>query len=397
MRKSLSMRQSFLKKKRNFNPRMKKRDFIKYGLVSTGGFFASLPPLRALDSISQNYPDMKTKEGKIEARYVIDTPKGLRCLICPNECTLNEGELSDCKNRRVIDGRLYALGYANPCAIHVDPVEKKPLMHYHPGMPTLSIGTAGCTFSCLNCQNWEISQASPEDTQNIEASPQSIVDTARNNGYPAIAYTYTEPISFFEFMYDTAVLARKDGIRNIMISNGYINPKPLKDLTPYLDAANIDLKVFDDETYQQLTGGKLDPVLKTIEYLKEKNVWLEITNLIIPDWTDDMDTISKMCKWLVSNKLSNTPLHFSRFHAAHKLNKLRSTPLKSLLKAREIAKDAGIQYVYIGNVPEIDGENTECHSCGRLVVERKGFSVISNEIKHGKCPECSTVIPGAWY
>ncbi len=375
---------------------MNKRDFIKYSLVGAGGIYINNSPLRAFSKVSSNFNTMKQAQTKIEARYVIETPKGLRCLICPNECTLEEGELSDCKNRRVIDGKLYALGYSNPCALHADPVEKKPLMHYYPGMPTLSLGTAGCTFTCLNCQNWEISQASPEETRNLEASPKQIVETAKFNGHPAIAYTYTEPISFFEYMYDTAVAARKAGLRNIMISNGYINPLPLKDLTPYLDAANIDLKIFDDETYQQLTGGRLNPVLDTIKYLKKNGVWLEITNLIIPDWTDDMDTISRMCDWLVSNNLADTPLHFSRFHAAYKLENLRSTPLKALLEAREIAIKAGIQYVYIGNVPETDGENTFCHKCKKLLVKREGYKVISNDLADGHCPECSTLIPGIW-
>lgn len=374
---------------------MKKRDFIKYSAASLGGFFC-LPGLESLSAIYQNVRVMNHEDKKVEARYVIETPKGLRCLICPNECTLKDGELSDCKNRRVIDGKLYTLGYANPCALHADPVEKKPFMHYYPGMQTLSFGTAGCTFNCLNCQNWEISQSSPEDTRNIEASPANIVQTAIESRYPAIAYTYTEPISFFEFMYDTAVLAKKEGIRNLMISNGYINPKPLKDLTPYLDAANIDLKIFDDEVYQQLTGGRLDPVLKTIKYLKENGVWIEITNLIIPDWTDDMEAIEKMCKWLASNGLKDTPLHFSRFHAAYKLKNLRSTPLKSLLKAREIAQEAGIQYVYIGNVPEVEGENTVCHNCKTLLVKRQGYLVASNNIQNGHCPECSAKIPGVW-
>ena len=375
---------------------MKKRDFIKYSLMGTGGVLFTPSPLAALSSFYKGKNSIMDSSKRIEARYVIETPKGLRCLICPNECTLKEGELSECKNRKVIDGKLYALGYGTPCAIHADPIEKKPLMHFYPTMQTLSFGVAGCTFTCLNCQNSEISQVSPEETQNIEASPQSIVQTAVENGYPAIAYTYTEPISFFEFTYDTAVLARKAGIKNILISNGYINPKPLKELTPFIDAANIDLKVFDDEVYQQLTGGKLEPVLNTINYLKKNNVWLEITNLIIPGWTDDMDTIKKMCKWLASNKLQDTPLHFSRFHAAYKLNKVKSTPLKSLIKAREIALNEGIKYVYIGNVPEIDGENTLCHNCEKVLIQRQGFHVVSNELKNSECPACGTKIPGVW-
>ncbi len=375
---------------------MKKREFLKYGLACTGGLYMDIPPLSALHSIYKMGKTMNDVNSRIEARYVIETPKGLRCLICPNECTLKEGELSDCKNRRVIDGKLYALGYGSPCAIHADPVEKKPLLHYYPGMPTLSFGVAGCTFICLNCQNSEISQHSPEETQNIDASPEKIVQTAVENAYPAIAYTYTEPISFFEFTYDTAVLAKKAGIRNIIISNGYVNPKPLKDLAPFIDAANIDLKIFDDETYQRLTGGKLDPVLKTINYLKENNVWLEITNLVIPDWTDDMDTIKQMCKWLVSNNLKDTPLHFSRFHPAYKLNNVKSTPLKSLLEARDIARDAGIEYVYVGNVPEIEGENTYCPNCNTMLIQRQGYKVVANMLVNDSCPKCSNKIPGKW-
>ena len=374
---------------------MKKRDFIKLTTLGMGGFCVNLRSAGAvINALGED--KMSKVKNKIEARYVIETPKGLRCLICPNECTLKEGELSDCKNRKVIDGKLYSLGYGNPCAINVDPVEKKPLLHYHPGMRTLSFGTAGCTFNCLNCQNWEISQASPEETQNIDALPGNIVLTAVENMYPSISYTYTEPISFFEFMYDTAFQAKKKNIRNIMISNGYINPKPLQELSPLIDAANIDLKIFDDEVYQQLTGGKLKPVLDTIKYLNDNNVWLEVTNLVIPDWTDDMEAIRRMCSWMASNGLENTPLHFSRFHAAYKLKTLKSTPLKSLLKARDIALEEGIRYVYIGNVPEIEGEHTSCHNCNSTLIKRQGYQILSNRLKDGKCPDCSAKIPGVW-
>ncbi len=244
------------------------------------------------DHMSQDQPAYK------EASYVIQTPKGLRCLICPNECTLKEGEVSDCHNRKVIQGKLYSTAYGNPCALHVDPVEKKPLVHYYPGMRTFSVGTAGCNFSCLNCQNWEISQVSPGDLRSHQASPEELLATAKQYQCPAIAYTYTEPTSFFEYMFDTAMLASKAGIKNIMISNGFINPKPLDDLIPYLDAANIDLKAFNSETYMQLTGGDLEPVLDTLLTLKSKEKWIEITNLIIPGWTDDLDMIKKMCRSL---------------------------------------------------------------------------------------------------
>ncbi len=331
-----------------------------------------------------------------EARYVLQTPKGLRCLICPNQCTLVEGELSKCNNRKVIDGKLYTLAYNHPCAIHIDPVEKKPLFHYKPGIMTFSLGTAGCNFSCLNCQNSEISQKSPEQIKSYLVSPKSLVEAAINENCPTIAYTYTEPISYFEYMLDTAKLARESGIDNLMISNGYINEKPLLELVPYLDAANIDLKVFDDLTYQRLTGGKLAPVLKTLEILKENKVWIEITNLIIPEWSDDLGLIDKMCKWLSRNGFEDYPLHFSRFHPTYKLNHLSSTPLKVLLEARSIAREHGIKHVYIGNVPEIDGENTSCSKCNEILIKRKGFRVLSNIIKNNSCPYCNTPINGVW-
>jgi len=376
---------------------MKKRKFIKQmgvlgaSLYSTSTVFGrNYQFTNSTDHMSQDQPAYK------EASYVIQTPKGLRCLICPNECTLKEGEVSDCHNRKVIQGKLYSTAYGNPCALHVDPVEKKPLVHYYPGMRTFSVGTAGCNFSCLNCQNWEISQVSPGDLRSHQASPEELLATAKQYQCPAIAYTYTEPTSFFEYMFDTAMLASKAGIKNIMISNGFINPKPLDDLIPYLDAANIDLKAFNSETYMQLTGGDLEPVLDTLLTLKSKEKWIEITNLIIPGWTDDLDMIKKMCRWLSRKGFADHPLHFSRFHPAHKLKHVKSTPLKTLLAARKIALDAGLRYVYIGNVPEIAGENTACHACKELLVQRSGYTIQSNTIKDGCCPSCANEIPGHW-
>ena len=344
----------------------------------------------------KNDSAMKITSDLKEAKYVIETPKGLRCLICPNECTLKEGELSECHNRRVIDGKLYTLAYNYPCAIHIDPIEKKPLFHFKPGVRALSVGTAGCNFSCLNCQNSEISQVSPKDIRSYRASPQELVEAAEKEMCPAIAYTYTEPTSYFEYMLDTAKLARKAGIRNLMISNGYINEKPLLELVPYLDAANIDLKVFDDSRYQKLTGGTLEPVLETLKTLKKHNVWIEITNLIVPEWSDDMEVIENMCRWLSKNGFENYPLHFSRFHPSYKLKHLKSTPFTSLQNARNIALKHGIKHVYIGNVPEFDGENTECSQCKTIVITRKGFQILSNKLDKGCCPNCNSTISGVW-
>lgn len=377
---------------------MKKKDFIKMGTISGMGI-ASLPNL-AFSSHQEKKLKRRTMDYSVqnlqEASYVIETPKGLRCLICPNECTLKEGELSDCKNRKVIDGKLYTLAYNHPCTIHIDPIEKKPLLHYKPGVMAFSLGTAGCNFSCLNCQNSEISQVSPEQIRSFRASPTSIVEGAIKENCPTIAYTYTEPISYFEYMLDTAKIAKEAGIDNLMISNGYINEEPLRELAPYLNAANIDLKVFDDLTYQRLTGGKLAPVLRTLEILRDNGVWIEITNLIVPEWSDDLKLIDKMCKWLAKNGFKNYPLHFSRFHATYKLKHLPSTPLEVLLEARNIAKKHGIIHVYIGNVPEIDGENTLCPECQKIVIRRKGYQILSNKIKDSSCPFCQTSISGVW-
>lgn len=377
---------------------MKKRDFIKMGTISGLGITAF--PQVALSSSQDKKQKRKTMNYSVdnlhEARYVLNTPKGLRCLICPNECTLEEGELSDCNNRRVIDGKLYTLAYNHPCAIHIDPIEKKPLLHYKPGVLAFSFGTAGCNFSCLNCQNSEISQKSPEQIRSYLASPKSLVEGAIKENCPTIAYTYTEPVSYFEYMLDTAKLATEAGIDNLMISNGYINEEPLLELVPYLNAANIDLKVFDDLTYQRLTGGKLAPVLRTLEILKEHKIWIEITNLIVPEWSDDLGLIDKMCKWLSKKGFEDYPLHFSRFHPSYKLTHLPATPLKVLLDARTIARKHGIKHVYIGNVPEVDGENTSCPECHEVLIKRKGFRVLSNKIENNSCPFCHTPVAGVW-
>ncbi len=376
---------------------MEKREFLKKsGLL---GLTAGIVPGKVFYPFNTRSPKdshMRDSNDFAEARYVIETPKGLRCLICPNECTLKEGEISDCHNRKVINGKLFTMAYNHPCAIHIDPIEKKPLFHYMPGAKAFSFGTAGCNFSCLNCQNSEISQVSPEAIRSYKFSPAELVDAALNENCPTIAYTYTEPISYYEYMLDTAKIARQKGLKNLMISNGYINEKPLLELVPYLDAANIDLKAFDDTTYQRLTGGKLEPVLETLEILKDQGVWLEITNLIVPEWSDDLEMIERMCKWLAKKGFEDYPLHFSRFHPAYKLKHLRYTPFKSLLDAKNIALKHGLKYVYIGNVPDYDGENTQCPECHEILVKRKGFQILSNNINKGICYKCQNRIAGVW-
>jgi pyruvate formate lyase activating enzyme len=378
---------------------MKKRTFIKTSLLGAGGAICLMRPA---DLFSSSFHKNNASAGDDQDRFTKEamfyspTPRGVKCLICPNECSIKEGYTGDCRNRMNIKEKLYSIAYGNPCAIHIDPIEKKPLFNFLPGSRSYSIATAGCNLACLYCQNWEISQTSPHETRNYDLMPQRVVDEAIKSKCASIAYTYSEPITFYEYTYDTSRIARNKGIKNIMVSAGYINEKPLRELARYIDAANIDLKSFSEDIYMKLNGGSLQPILNTLKILKEMNVWLEITNLVVPSWTDDLNMIEQMCKWLVANGFSNSPLHFSRFHPQYKLTQLPATPVNTLVKCREIAQKAGLKYIYIGNVPGLQAENTICPKCGKTVVERKGFTIVSNNIVNAKCKFCNEAISGIW-
>ncbi len=382
--------------------KISKRLFLRSGLAGVG---AMATGSLAMDVFAKKMIDMGTENmphlgglGKFskESPYAVATPKGLKCQICPNNCILKEGLESICRTHVVKEGKLYTIAYGNPCSVHTDPIEKKPLFHFLPSSSSFSIATAGCNFACLNCQNWEISQQSPRDTRNVELFPEKVVEEAIKNGCRSIAYTYSEPIAFYEYTFDTARLAKARGIRNLLISNGYINDKPLKDLTKYLDAANINLKSFSEETYAKLNGGSLQPVLNTLKVLKAEGVWLEITNLVVPGWTDDLNMIREMCEWLCTNGFADNPLHFSRFYPLYKLTSLPYTPVETLEKARNIALKTGMHYVYIGNVAGNTAENTYCPSCKKIVVERRGFSILGMNMNQGSCKFCNTRIAGVW-
>ncbi|MDY0314998.1 MAG: AmmeMemoRadiSam system radical SAM enzyme, partial [Bacteroidales bacterium] len=278
--------------------------------------------------------------------------------------------------------------------IHIDPIEKKPLYHFLPGSSSFSLGTAGCNMNCKNCQNSEISQNSPLQLEYIEATPEQIVASAKKNKCESIAYTYTEPTVFYEFVLETAKLAKENGIKNIIISNGFINPEPLKELIPYLDAANIDLKAFKDSIYRDITSASLEPILNNLKILLDSDVWLEITNLIIPNHTDDMEMIAEMCDWLVENNFAETPLHFSRFFPSYKMQNVPPTPVATVEQAAQIAKSKGIKYVYLGNVHQEEG-NTNCSNCGQTLIKRKTYKTETNEFS-GKCKNCGEIINGIW-
>jgi pyruvate formate lyase activating enzyme len=375
----------------NINCNISKRDFLKKSLTFSAGLIC-FPCRAAWSEIAV------AQEGiyKKIAMYQEETARGIMCRICPNECVLKEGELSKCNNRRVHDSKLYTLAFGNPCTANVDPVEKKPLYHFLPGSRAYSIATAGCNLVCLNCQNWTISQTSPDKTRNIDLMPEKVVTECIKNNCASIAYTYSEPVTFYEYAFETATLARKAGIKNIIKSNGYINAEPLKKLCTVVDGANIDLKAFTESTYLKLTGGKLQPVLDSLKIYKDMGVWLEITNLVVPSWSDNLDEIRRMCRWLSDNGFSNTPLHFSRFYPMHKLEQLPPTPVEVLNKALKIANEEGLIYVYTGNIPGNEVSDTKCPSCKSDLIERQGYRIVSNRITGGKCNKCGYKVEGVW-
>lgn len=332
----------------------------------------------------------------IEAFHYASEGLAVQCEVCPNRCVLLPGDRGICRSRVNIDGKLYSLAYGNACAIHVDPVEKKPLNHFYPGTPVFSIATTGCNFRCLNCQNWEISQQRPEGVYFKELFPADVIREARKRKVYSIAYTYSEAVTYYEYMYDTAKLAREAGIKNVLVSNGYINEVPLLELAGYLDGANIDLKSFDDRIYQCLTGGTLQPVLDTLKILHEEKVWFEITTLVVPTYVDDLEMIKRMCGWILKEIGPDYPLHLSRFAPLYKLTRLPPTPVETLEDLRDIALREGLHYVYLGNVPGHEACHTYCHQCGKILIERKGYFLSQNNLDKGRCKFCGTGIPGRW-
>jgi pyruvate formate lyase activating enzyme len=318
----------------------------------------------------------------------------VQCLLCPHLCLLKNGQRGICRTRENRDGTLFTLAYGNPCSVAVDPIEKKPLFHFFPGSRILSIATAGCNFRCLNCQNWEISQVGPDNETSRELTPEAIIQLALQQRTESIAFTYTEPTVFYEYMLDIARLAKASGLKTVLISNGYIQQEPLEELCKYLDAANIDLKSMNDAVYHSLTGGRLQPVLDTLCALKDRKIWLEITHLLIPGYTDEPSDIEDLCEGLVERGFSDTPLHFSRFFPRYKLMETPETPEKALLRAGQISGTAGMNYVYLGNMPGLHGENTFCPVCKRTVIERRGYQILNYQLDNNRCKYCGSSVLG---
>ena len=332
-----------------------------------------------------------------EAMFYEKLPgKKVRCRLCPSLCVLRNGERGACRARANIDGILRTLVYGRLVAVNSDPIEKKPLNHFLPGTRALSIATAGCNLGCVFCQNWQISQAFPEKARHTRATPEQVVAAAKQQGCDTIAYTYTEPTIFYEFMLDTARLARKEGLKNVWITCGYINPEPLKELCKVMDGANIDLKGFSEEFYRTYCHASLDPVLETLKQARKAGMWIEVTNLIIPGANDDPKDIRALCEWHLKNLGADVPLHFSRFFPRYRLLDKSPTPSATLRKALRIAKEVGIHHVYIGNIATQVGRDTVCPKCGHVCIERHGYFVRRNDLKNGRCPKCGEKIAGLW-
>ena len=324
----------------------------------------------------------------------------IQCQLCPWECEVTEAERGICGVRENVGGKYYTVVYGKPCTANPsDPIEKKPLFHYLPGSTTFSIATAGCNISCKYCQNWQISQSRPEQVASVDMPPEAVVRYAALYGCATIAYTYSEPVIFYEYMYDTARLSRKQGIGGVMISNGFIKKEPLKQLCDVLTGVKIDFKGFSEKFYHEICRGQLKPVLETLKTLKEVGIWFEIVILIIPTLNDSEQENSDMCKWIADNLGPDVPVHFSRFSpkSAYALRNLPRTPIATLERCHELARAAGLRYAYLGNVPGHRFESTYCPQCGKRLIHRRGFWVSANLIgKDGKCPGCGTKVPGVW-
>jgi pyruvate formate lyase activating enzyme len=321
----------------------------------------------------------------------------VRCSLCAHRCIISDGKRGICAVRENRGGKLYSLSYGKIIALHVDPVEKKPLFHFLPGSTSLSLATAGCNFHCTHCQNFDISQYPREHEGDIPgqfATPESVVDAAELMKCGSISYTYTEPTIFFEFAFECAKLARARGIKNIFVSNGYSSPEATRLIAPYLDGNNIDLKGNDD-FYRKICGARLEPVKETIRLMKQLGVWIEITTLIIPDHNDSEKDLRDIAGFIKSVDVS-VPWHVTQFYPTYKLTDEPRTPAAKLNKAREIGFEAGLKYIYVGNIPGKGGEDTCCPNCKELLIERFGFTVTVNRVRDGKCFKCGRDIEGIW-
>ncbi len=332
-----------------------------------------------------------------EARFYEKLPhKKIKCVLCPRECVIDDWERGYCGVRENRGGTYYTLVHSRACSAGVDPVEKKPLYHFQPGSLSFSIATAGCNFNCKMCQNWEISQVRPEQVRSVYLPPQKVAELARESRCRSIAYTYTEPVIFYEYMVDTARVGRELGIKNVVITGGYIKQEPLRELAKHVDAIKVDLKAFSEKFYREIVNAELRPVLDTLVMIRKLGAWSEIVYLVVPGLNDSDAEFRALARWVKAELGTDVPLHFSRFHPAYLLNDLPVTPLNTLERAKAVSDAEGLRYVYLGNVPGHPAEKTYCPGCRKVAVDRDGYTVRAVNIRAGKCASCGHRIAGVW-
>ncbi|MBN1265434.1 MAG: AmmeMemoRadiSam system radical SAM enzyme [Anaerolineales bacterium] len=333
-----------------------------------------------------------------EARFYTIEDGAVRCDLCAHSCRITEGNFGVCQVRQNLNGRLVTHVYGTTISQAVDPIEKKPLYHFFPGTKAYSIATPGCNFRCEWCQNWQISQMPREQGAILgrPAAPKQIVRAALDSGSRSIAYTYTEPTIFGEFAFDISGLAHKEGLANVFVTNGYMSADFLAAYAPLLDAANVDLKAFRDETYRRFVGARLQPVLDSMKRIKEHGIWLEVTTLVIPGINDEPVELREAANFIAVELGMDTPWHISRFHPGYKMHDRAATPVETLIQARDIGLEEGLHHIYIGNVFELDTENTTCSSCGHVLLQRAGYRIEKNALQDGCCPQCGSRLAGVF-
>jgi pyruvate formate lyase activating enzyme len=375
---------------------MRRREFMQTAAVGAGLLMCP----RVVFSESQTLPEnakTTSDDYRRPARFYTKLENDIvECQLCPRKCRVSDLERGYCGVRENIGGEYHTLVHSRVCSANIDPIEKKPFFHFLPGTLAFSVATAGCNLNCKFCQNWSISQFRPEDVASFKLTPEDCVLSARKNECVSLAYTYSEPTIFYEYMSDCAAAGRKSGLRSVVVSAGYIQKEPLGQLLPLVDAIKIDLKAFDDRYYRDICRGELKPVLETLVKIKESGKWLEIVYLMVPSLNDKKEDIAALSIWIKNNLGPDVPIHFTRFHPMYLLQNLPITPLGSLEQAYNISREKGLNYVYIGNVNGHDKEKTYCHSCGKLLIDRQGFEISVNVIKLGRCPYCENLIPGIW-
>ena len=325
--------------------------------------------------------------------YIREGEEKIHCQLCPHHCRISPGNVGFCGVRKNEGGTLICLNYGHAVAANADPIEKKPLFHFLPGTDAYSIATVGCNMRCDHCQNYHISQVRG-NVRGERLEPSEVVDRAGKTGCSTIAYTYTEPTIFYEYARDTARLGEEEGLANVFVTNGYIEEEPLRDISPVLDAANVDLKSFSDDFYREVAGASLEPVLRTIRLMVELDIWVEVTTLFIPGLNDSEDEMRKIAEFIAEVDPS-IPWHISRFRPAHNMTDRAPTPVEKMRKAKEIGEEEGLRFIYHGNVPG-KGESTYCPECGEEIISRFGFSVQSKRLQDERCPDCGEEIEGVW-